>query len=328
MAPRKAKDSADQPLRTITDILPRTTPAVYDQDLFGLDIPVLQSGLAELAYNINMDVLDDDHDDNEGEVTTILDYIEEEDVSIDEMALDYAKAYDSETVVLDQPTTVADYDIDVGALERKVINSRSNNPLSGISRDVLVRLPHLPYIAALRDFIEWPANGEPKFVGTLEDVQDKVLPVLSRLPLGGAYPSVVNRVIQKAAQDRGMIRQANILKEVTAKVLATSNETVDMNKTSAFYEALTADSDEDYRQDGSANFIDEDSFGMTDTAADSTPLKTVDLANTRIAKFVASKNMTNREAIVALGRQGLSETRISTILRLVAAHNTINKKSA
>lgn len=350
MANRKSQGK-DLPQRTLADILPRTNPRIYDQDLLAAGAPVLHSGLQDLAYNLNMDVITEDEDHDEDRVETILDYLEpEEDINMDLVAQDYTKSYESENLTLEQPSTVPTLQpSDVEKYERKVLSSKKDNPLDGISRDVVIRLQHLPYLAAINDLIEWPANDVPKFVGTEEDVRDRLLPILSHFPTSGPYPSLVNKMLQKTAADRGMLRQAAVLERVTSLVKATSNENVDMNKTSAFYEALIVDNelDDGYLEDGSANFIDDDAaFGNTDFATDQTeqdvdafadmvsaprpqialPIQATDLTNTRIASFLATKDMTPKQVITALEGQGMGAERINKILGLVKAHMIINKQ--
>lgn len=325
MAYHRAKDKP-QSNRTLAEILPRSNARIYDQDLLGAGIPVLHSGLSELAFGLATDVTVDAEADSDdpNAVHTILDFLEDDSVSIDEMAHDYIKNYSPEEIVLDTPSTQADYDLRVGEIERKILTSNSDNPLSTISRDVLVRLPHLPYLAALRGLIDWPANGVPVFTGTEADMEEKVLPVLGRLPTGGPYQSHVNHVFQEAAQNRGLIRQASLVQKVTAKVVATSNTSADMDSITAFYSAVGDDEDDEemFLQDGSTDFIEENAgFGNTD-------IRAVDLANTKIAAYIAGRDMTTKETITALQREGMSAPRIDKIIRLVAAHKTVNKQSA
>lgn len=230
---------------TKENMLPSSFSAsLYSNEVFETESPISMNTIEELALDLGSD-------ESHEELALLPEELRPQEgveiFDVEEMAMDIISTKETTDIVLERPTTQFDSaEIDLLEIEKKIINTgKGGNPLRGLTRDVLSQLPHLPYLAAIRDLFS-VSKDEVKFTGSEEELVEKVLPILHRFPTEMPYKSPTGLVLGEMARRRNMVRHASVMQRLSATSLAAANNPVNMDIASQFYaDALDDDGEED-----------------------------------------------------------------------------------
>ena len=340
-----SSDNYPHSRRTRDSIVARNKLALYEDQIFdspyATEVIVADYAYAidnhadfispEIALDAEAEGVDDWFPDR---LRTRIEYEPTNSISIDALAADIIAEYDPEDVTLKTPASWVDEDIDVEAIERKIIGTGpDSNPLEGIDRDTLNKMPWLPYIAAIREYVKYPANGEPEFIGMGADIIT-ASGIIHRLPSEGeAYASPVGEMVKELVRKAGLVRQAKIIERVTAQ--ARSHEEAFAVKAGedvrASFEDVDETEDETFTDNDGPFGMDEPLVGARDRAALSAsirrhiPLVAADVTNTRVAKHFHDQKIGTKQATVLLQQRQFDPGRIAKVLQLMAAYQKTSK---